>query len=128
MIDPSVFLIAIAVLFGVFAVFIVFVTVISQRVFSKKAEGYYAKLTFRTTAMVIDISILSMIIDPVWSILNPGHFSLVVSSFSIFLVNPIVGLMNLIFALGVSVFFYLLFYIPVFDYSSIFGPLLIIPI
>ena len=115
MIDYDALLFALAILIGGIALFIVFIIYMSERVFSSPPDAYIAKLPGRIVAMIIDIAILRLAIDLVLGFFNPGYISLFSIAVTGFSINPFVGLLVLVSAIGASVYSYLFFYIPIFS-------------
>lgn len=115
MIDYDALLFALAILLGGMALFIVFLIYMSERVFSSPPDAYIAKLPGRIVAIIIDIAILRLVIDLVLGFFNPGYFSLFSVVGTGFSMNPFVGLLVLVSAIGASVYSYLFFYIPLFS-------------
>ena len=115
MIDYDALLFALAILIGGIALFIVFIIYMSERVFSSPPDAYIAKLPGRIVAMIIDIAILRLAIDLVLGFFNPGYISLFSIAVTGFSINPFVGLLVLVSAIGASVYSYLFFYIPLFS-------------
>ncbi|MHA1948367.1 MAG: hypothetical protein ACXAAO_05755 [Candidatus Thorarchaeota archaeon] len=114
MIDPSVWLILLAFIFGGVAIFIVFTIIIGQRISSKRADMYTPRLVIRTAAMFFDIIVLSFVFDIIWSLVIPGYISSLHAAIIVFPLNPLASLLGLIFSFVASVFSYLIFYLPIY--------------
>jgi len=110
LIDPNVFLLAFAILFGGIALVIVFLIFLSERVFNTEADEYIVKLPSRILAMIVDIAIFSLVIELLLIILIPGYVSLFLIPFIFPSVNPLVTLMAVFVFIGVSVSSFLVFY------------------
>lgn len=119
MIDPTIWLIILAFMFGGVAIVIVFVVIIVGRISSKKADNYVPRFLIRTAAMFVDIIVLSLIIDIVRGLLIPGYISSLHSAIIIFPLNPIASLLGLFFSLFAFAFTYLVFYFPISGYLII---------
>jgi hypothetical protein len=122
-IDPTTMLILLAILFGIIALFIAIIILIIRQGVKDQKQVYHANLIARTIAVVIDISILRLLSEIVWLLLNPSYFSVMLYYLSYlrasFFVIPI-----FIMPLIGEVISYLIFFNPLLGYGllpSYFG-------
>ena len=108
--DPNAFLFAIAIMFAGMALLAVLIIYVSGNVFKEKPDAYVASIPFRIGAMIVDITILRLIIEFLFVIVNPFYESPFAILFFAFGYNPIFSIIALI---GSCLSHYLFFYLPI---------------
>ncbi len=115
MIDPTTILILIAILLGGFALVIVLIIYVIKNITRQRSGEYYAKFNTRIFAVLIDISILRMLSEFVWQVIDPTYYSFILQSIYMSVFSLFSAAIYTFFALALGVLSYLVIYVPLFS-------------
>jgi len=109
--DPDAFLIGFAIVVAGAALLVVFIVLASDKFSKSEAPPYVSQWPARVGAMIVDITIISLLVELLVTTANPSYDSLILSLFIVFLFNPLaITLFIVAFCLSSFLFFYMSFF------------------